>query len=240
MAKADNIRQRIFGSTGPTGSISVFGSLNSGSPTYSILPEQIESLAAWLNGWDGALIDGTKPTLQDMNALFYSLTYQNAYDQQFSIPGWDDQTEYFIGSIVQDGAGTIYVSNVNNNINNALTDVNYWFNLLSTNVTTIPSGASGYNVLNSDAFIILNEDPATDTKNLYLPAPSGNQGRIITIRSTYNNIMNYFRIGVTGGGAIQTPLGSPPNWDYLYGLMGRTYICDGTIWWASQLENISV
>jgi len=185
--------QKIFGLTGPTGSISVFGSKKDDSLIYTNDVETIQSLPAWTNGMQGALIDDTKPTLQDLNAILYTLTYQNAYSQQNGIPAYIATEEYFIGSIVSySGIGSkgyggfysLFVSKTDNNINNALTDEVYWTLLHSNYVRSVYQFAE---VNNKDWFLIFNIGTATYLPELLLPDPSNNSGREI-----------WYKYGTTG------------------------------------------
>jgi hypothetical protein len=137
MAKLSVKKQLLFGgSLTPTGNIAQFGSLAAAAPAYSGDPATIQSLAAWLNGLAAALINApnglASPALEDLNGLFYVLTYQLAYLKQAGLAEWDATVTYYIGSWAQNGAGIPYVSLTDNNTNNILTDTNNWTPLKST------------------------------------------------------------------------------------------------------------
>ena len=126
MAKITRKSQKIFGGDlTASGNIGVFGSLKAGSPSYSTDPATIQS-SHYNLGWADAVVANNAPALQDMNALFYVDTYQLAYLMQTGIAEWDAATEYYIGSWCTDGVGTPYVSIVDTNLNNAVTDTTKW------------------------------------------------------------------------------------------------------------------
>ena len=204
-----NKLQKIFGSTGPTGSISVFGSKKDGSLIYTDDVEYIQSLPAWVNGMKGALIDDTKPTLQDLNAILYTLSYQNAYSQQSGIPAYHASEEYFIGCIVSyssvgnnshGGVYTLFISKTDNNIGNALTDEDHWQVYHSNYVKSIGASLS-YVVTNTDWFLIWEIAAAESGSSIVLPDPTKNKGReiwiLIKISPPYNILLT-----VTGGSTV--------------------------------------
>lgn len=139
MAKILRATQKQFGSTALNGRIAEFGSLANGSPNaYSggtITPAIIQTLANYLQGWDGAVIGNNSPALQDMNALQYLFSYQLGYLLQEGIAEWDSATTYFIGSIVSSG-GVSYYSLQDNNIGNALTNGAYWAQPIQNGLVT--------------------------------------------------------------------------------------------------------
>lgn len=96
----------------------IFGSSAAGPASYSIDPVDIQSLPAWVNGWNAAVAAGKTPYLEDMNALEFVHGQALAYLFQQGIPEWDSGTNYFIDSFVQ-VSGTIYKSLIDNNLNNA-------------------------------------------------------------------------------------------------------------------------
>lgn len=126
MSKITRKIAKIFGSTANASEISEFGSLAAGSPVYSTDPTVIQSLSKWASGWFSAVIGGNSPAIEDMNALFYVLSYQLAYLMQAGVAEWDATTTYYIGSFASDGLGNIYSSIVDTNLNNALTDLTKW------------------------------------------------------------------------------------------------------------------
>lgn len=112
--------QQLFGgSLNPTGNLAVWGSLLGGSIEYSNDPEVIQS-AAWLQGLNGALVGNNSPSKQDLNALFYEMTYQLQYVLSRGIPEYDPTgtTTYNTNDICRVGS-VLYISLVDNNVGNA-------------------------------------------------------------------------------------------------------------------------
>ena len=210
MAKIINTIQKIFGSTGPTGSISIFGSKKAGSPIYSNNLDDIQSLNAWTNGFSDALIDGTKPTLQDLNAILYLLTYQNMYSQQRGIPEYDPLQEYFIGSIISvhgtapGGSGSywsLYCSKSNNNIGFTISDTTYWQLLYSNQIRSIGT-TTPYTVTSTDWFLIWDLAAAQSGAGIILPSPSLCPGREIWIKYTNGSLGVVITVTATGGSSV--------------------------------------
>lgn len=126
MAKIGRKAQLIFGgSLLAADNIAKFGSLKAGAAEYSLDPAEIQT-AAFLNGWAQAVVNNSAPCLQDMNALFYLLSYQAAYAMQTGVPEWNATTVYYIGSVANDGTGKLYRSITDGNTNHALTVATYW------------------------------------------------------------------------------------------------------------------
>lgn len=123
MAKLPRVTSVLFGSTAPSQTVEEFGSKTQlGTPNYTTDPAQIQQLAAWTDGWTAAIATGNKaPYVQDMNAFCLVDSYQLAYLFQMGIPEWDSATTYYLGSYVQDpaGSGNVWYSLQNNNLNNA-------------------------------------------------------------------------------------------------------------------------
>lgn len=136
MAKIDRKHMKIFGSGAGTAQLGKFGSLAAGAAATTTDPEEIQSLSNYLTGWYGAVIGSNAPAMEDMNGLCFLFAYQLAYIMQAGIPEWNASTTYYIGSLVNDGYGNIYVSLIDDNTNNALTDNVSW-NLPNGKVRTV-------------------------------------------------------------------------------------------------------
>lgn len=112
MAKILRKTQKIFGQNGATDEFAQFGTMklieNGGTPTYSKDIEVLQNNAAFLLGWQNAVIAGFAPFLEELNALSYILTTQMAYILQNGIPEWDAGTTYYINSIVVGSNSKIY------------------------------------------------------------------------------------------------------------------------------------
>lgn len=127
MSRLSRFTQKIFGSSAGANEIAQFGSLEAGSPAFTTNVGVIQALSQYLSGWFGAT-SGNSPAIEDMNALFYLITYQLAYLMQSGVPEWDAGTTYFTGNIVNYN-GDLYSSIVDDNDNNVPTDVAAWKSL---------------------------------------------------------------------------------------------------------------
>lgn len=138
MAKIVRKVQKIFGSTAGVNQIGQFGSLAAGSIAYTTDPATIQALSNYLTGWFGAILGSNSPAIEDMNALCYLFAYQLSYLMQEGVAEWDATTTYYIGSVVNDGNGILYVSKTNTNLNNALTLGAFWKTLSGYSVDASP------------------------------------------------------------------------------------------------------
>jgi len=127
------------GNTSAAGTVGVFGSLAvNGAGSTSTVPNTIQSLSAWQNGWTGAVLGTNQPCLEDMNGLFYWMSYYINYAMQTGVPEYDPNTTYYQNNIVSNQNNSaypygIYVSQTSvNNANQALNNPSYWLPLSST------------------------------------------------------------------------------------------------------------
>jgi hypothetical protein len=132
MSKITRITQLIFGSTAGANQMGVFGSLAAGTPTFATNvgtgSNGVQNLGNYLSGWFAAILGANSPSIQDMNGLFWLVTYQLAYMMQEGVPEWDSATTYYTGSLVSSG-GALYISKVDTNLNHAVTSTAYWISL---------------------------------------------------------------------------------------------------------------
>lgn len=138
MPKIPRFLQKVFASNyaaTPTGQICQFGSLAGGTAVYSGDPATIQSLPAWLNGWNSATVGSKSPTFQDFNAFQFVVTQQLAYLLQAGVPEYDATTTYYIGSWCQ-VAGVVYKSVTDNNTGNSTSNPTYWVSPFATVATT--------------------------------------------------------------------------------------------------------
>lgn len=193
--------QKIFaGSVPNTGVVSVFGSLKNSNPEYSSDPDDIQSLPAWIQGWQSAVINNYWPCIQDFNALFYTLSRQIEYLFQSGIPEYSSLIEYSTGSIVSDGVLTLYKSTTDSNTGNALSDTDHWV-LYSTNSPTVLDSGTTYNVLASDGIIIVSTSNTESAIAVHLPTvKSVMSGRTVVIKNS--SLSATITLDVTGGGTI--------------------------------------
>jgi len=126
MPKIERKTQKIFAKDG--GQNGQFGSAQALSPNTSDDLDVLQSLAAYLQGWQDATISGDKrPPLEEENALHYIETSQIAYLLQEGIAEYDAGTKYYENSIVKEtGTVKLYKSLTDNNEGNPLTDVVNW------------------------------------------------------------------------------------------------------------------
>lgn len=158
MAKITRATQLLFGSSATAGQIARYGSAAasgfSGGTTYSgatATPANVQALAAWLEGWYGAVDGQYNPAIEDVNAVDWLYAYQLCYLFQSGVPEWDSGTTYYIGSFVTDGLGKIYYSITNTNLGNAVTDATNWRFFSATGTVQVKSSA--YTALPSDAAV---------------------------------------------------------------------------------------
>lgn len=78
----------------------------------------------FLLGWE-AVGNNVKPTVQDFSGAMFTNTQLSAYVHQTGVPEYDDEQEYYIGSITN-SAGQLYRSLEDNNIGNPVTDKTKW------------------------------------------------------------------------------------------------------------------
>jgi hypothetical protein len=148
MAKLPRETQLVFGSTPGFDQMTQFGSTANNSTVYTTNIAQIQGLSNYLVGWYDAVISGSFPIIQDMNAIHYLYAYQLAYLFQAGVPEWDSGTTYYVGSRANDGNGNLYTSIADSNTNHALTNSTYWLPpgaALSSNLSTALTIPSGYN-----------------------------------------------------------------------------------------------
>lgn len=182
MARLSRYTQQIFGSGAGSNQMAEFGSFAASAPaTYSgatITPTIIQTLSNYLTGWFGAVVGGNSPCIEDMNSLFYLVTYQLSYLLSLGTPEWDSGTTYYIGSVVQDGAGNGYVSVTNNNLNNALSSGANWRRQTAStgdnDVAFNPAVSSPYTLAAGDAGKTFMVNTANGASTFNLPNPSGN------------------------------------------------------------------
>ncbi len=136
MAKIVRKNALIFGENAGALEIGKFGSLAAGSVAYSTDPDDIQGLSEYLDGWFAAIVGSNSPAIEDMNALCYLYAYQIAYVMQAGVAEYNADAIYYIGSLVNDGTGILYVSLTNANTNNALTDATNWFTPTQNGVLT--------------------------------------------------------------------------------------------------------
>jgi hypothetical protein len=128
MAKLPRKHQKLFGKDGAA--MGQFGSAQTGTPVLSPTNDLdvLQAQPAYIIGWNDAVISGNKrPPLEEFNGLKFINDYQNAYNLQEGIAEYSAETEYHVDSIAKEtGTGDLYISIVNDNIGNLLSDITKW------------------------------------------------------------------------------------------------------------------
>lgn len=138
MSRLTPVNQNLFGNnTAAAGNFGVFGSRAAGTPLYSKDPATIQSLVKFLEGWSTSTVGTKNPCLEDMNSLFLLAFFQIAGLLQNGVPPWVADRTYYIGQFASDGAGKLYRSKVDANLNNALSDTNSWEGYLEASLPAI-------------------------------------------------------------------------------------------------------
>lgn len=130
MSKLERKNHKVFGINATETKVGQFGSANATTKITTKDVEKIQALDAWEQGWEaGAIGDNRYPTQQERTGVDYEHSYQIGYMLQEGVPEWNKDTTYNKGSIVKAYNGTTlqnYVSLVDNNLNNAVTDTTKW------------------------------------------------------------------------------------------------------------------
>lgn len=136
MAKLGRYTQKVFATNAGANQLAEIGSYATASPVaYSgatVNPDLVQALSNFTTGWNAIVAGGNSPAIEDMNALCYLFAFQIAYLMQEGVAEWDPGTTYYIGSIAQDGNGNLYVSKIDDNLNNALSNQGAWLAKTST------------------------------------------------------------------------------------------------------------
>lgn len=130
MSKLERKNHKVFGINATETKVGQFGSANATTKITTKDVEKIQALDAWEQGWEaGAVGNNRYPTQQERTGVDYEHSYQIGYMLQEGIPEWNKDTTFNKGSIVKAYNGTtlqIYVSLVDHNLNNAVTDTTKW------------------------------------------------------------------------------------------------------------------
>ena len=142
MAKIIRKTQYLFAENSPPNSVSAFGSIEAGSPNYSLDPAILQNEPEWGQGWTSTQYEGVRaPYFFDRNAVDLVAFYQLAYILQEGIAEWDAGTTYYTNSMVQYG-GNIYKSLQDNNLGNTPPTNSsnaYWLNSFFSQSFTPPT-----------------------------------------------------------------------------------------------------
>lgn len=200
MSKIARANQKIFGSTASTGELKQFGSLAAGAPVNVTDPEQLQALSNYLRGWYGASIGNNAPAQQDMNSICYLYAYQLAYLMQAGIAEWETGTTYYIGSLVNDGTGLIYVSITDGNIANAVSDTANWKQFYNpSRIASVVFADSPYTITTHYDILLFNATGGAITATL--PTAVGKTGISLQLKKT-DSSFNLVNIATTSSQTI--------------------------------------
>lgn len=129
----------------------------------------------FLRGW-GIVGVNENPTKQDFNALGFTMSQLLAYLHQVGVPEWNTSQEYHSSSVANI-AGTMYVSQVDNNTGNDPTtdDGTNWMPLIDNSITaaTITPSADANVTLERDEYttdvLVLEDGLWTSGHNIIVP-----------------------------------------------------------------------
>lgn len=128
MARLTRKNIKVF--AGSSNNNGIFGSLQANNPVLTNDIEQIQSLAAWGNGWESATETSEElPPIEEMNSISYVTTYEQAYLMQEGMPEWASTVTFYKGSLTKEVTSTgfkIYCSLTNDNTGNLLSDTTNW------------------------------------------------------------------------------------------------------------------
>ena len=128
MARLTRKNIKVF--AGSANNNGVFGSLQANNPTLSNDVETIQSLSAWAQGWNAATETSEElPPLEEIQAVEYVTTYEQAYIMQEGMPEWAATVTYYKGSLIKEVTSNgfrIYCSLTDDNTGNIISDTSNW------------------------------------------------------------------------------------------------------------------
>lgn len=141
MAKLTRVTGKVFGGSAPLSEIGQFGSALAGTKVNTQDVATIQALEAYSNGWGSAILTSRNfPPIEEVTGALKTISYQGCYLLQEGIPEYDINTEYSATSIVKTVVGSeliLYISKVDNNIGNALSNTTYWARAIFTGTGAI-------------------------------------------------------------------------------------------------------
>ena len=130
MAQLPRVPQNIFCETAQENQTAVFGTMKTGTGTFTSDIAQLMSNSAWQSGFSEAVIANYAPFMEEFNGILKVITQQLAYIFQNGVAAYDANTTYYKGSYVKnvksDGSISFYYSLTDNNTGNDLTNTSYW------------------------------------------------------------------------------------------------------------------
>lgn len=211
MARLSRVTQTIFASLAGLDQIAEFGSLAQGSPAFTTDPAAAQT-ATFAAGWFSAVLGNNSPAMEDVNALFFVVTYQLAYLMQLGVPEWNSTTTYYIGSLVQDGTGKTYVSRTDSNTNNTLSSATNWKAVGGAIMTALgdlvygdTNGAAtrlAGNTTTTKKYLTQTGDGANSAAPTWTALPNPTIQRLTSGSGTYTTPagVRYIKVRLIGGG----------------------------------------
>lgn len=135
MAKLTRVTGKVFAGNSPLDEIGQFGSALAGNFTNTTDVATIQGLVVdntsiYEKGWGSAVVSSNNfPPMEEVNGVLKTISYQTCYLLQEGVPEYDNGTNYSEGSIVKKTNGaqlTLYISQEDENIGNALNDTTKW------------------------------------------------------------------------------------------------------------------
>lgn len=135
MAKLTRVTGKVFAGNAPLDEIGQFGSALAGDFTNTTDVATIQGLVVdntsiYEKGWGSAVVSSNNfPPMEEVNGVLKTISYQTCYLLQEGVPEYDNGTTYGEGSIVKQTNGaqlTLYISQEDENIGNALNDTTKW------------------------------------------------------------------------------------------------------------------
>lgn len=175
-----------------------FGSAQLGTKVLSDDPDVLQALPAWENGWLAAVISGQRlPTLEEMQAVQFVLSYGVTGQQQWGIWPWSAEQTYGTGSITNVG-GVLYKSLQDDNTNNAPDSSPLWWEEIGGSELTVWGGTAG----GTANALTLTPDPALTSyaagNFYYFLSSAANTSGTVTIDVSALGTKNVKKIGATG------------------------------------------
>lgn len=88
---------------------SVFGTMKNTTPEYSTDPDVLQG-SNWPQGWQNAVAADDAPFMEDMNSLFYVMSYLVKYLYQHGVAEWNNKETYTALKSIVFSNGKLYVA----------------------------------------------------------------------------------------------------------------------------------
>ena len=158
MSKISRALQKQFGVNGDISNFGQFGSRAAEDIQFTKSSSDIQSLPAFLEGMQSAVMNDRAFSLEDINSLFLLAFRQICYLLQQGIPEWNAETTYYIGSVVAVGS-RYFRSLVDDNLNkDPLISSAQWHEIININTLTEKTN------LHNDDLVMIEDSQASNVK----------------------------------------------------------------------------